>query len=107
HRDAERAARRGAGRGADREVGGRGGSDGDVAAGAGDAAVGRVGGRHRLVTRGDESDTVGEGVYAVVAADERVVAGHRRAGAAVALGEVDRAGIAGGRVAERVQRRHG
>ena len=47
----------------------------------------------------------GEGVGAVVAADEGVVGGQGRAGA-VAAGEVDRAGVAGGDVAVGVLGRH-
>src|SRR5439155_1517523 len=84
--------------------GGRG-ADGDGGA-AGDGAAGGVGGGDGLAARRHESHTIGEGVGAVVTRDEGVVGGDRGAGAAVSLGEVDRAQVTAGRVVEGVQRRY-
>src|SRR5205807_2419775 len=103
-RETEGDARESRGRGADREVRGGGGVDGDGVAGAGDG--GAVGGGERLVAGGHEGHAVGEGLYARVAGRERVVGWHGQAGAAVGTREVDDPVVAGRGVVELVLSGH-
>src|SRR5262249_26301256 len=93
----------GAGRGADGVVGGGRGADRDGVAGAVDGAVGRVDGRGRVGwLRGRaRGGAEGAGVGSV-----RAVGGGGGAGVVVALGEVDRAGVARVGVVELVLRRY-
>src|SRR5439155_22546085 len=79
----------------DREGSGCCGEGGDGGLGAGDAGRDRVGRRERLEGRGFERRTEGE--RPSVAAAEGVTG--RQGGLAVAAGEGDRAGVAGGSVA--------
>src|SRR5262249_12605550 len=93
--EAEGAARSGAGRGVDPEVGEGGGADGDGVTGAGDGAVGGVGGAERpaagrLPLRARASSDVGQSA----------VRGQR--GGPITGAEVDGAGVAGGGVVEGV-----
>src|SRR5205823_6283063 len=94
-RERKRAARRGAGRGANQEVVGGGGTDGDGPAGAGDRTVGGVSDRQRLLARRPQGGD--ERAHALV---------HGRidgqGGLGVAAGEVEGAVIARGVVVELV-----
>src|SRR5205814_1685886 len=99
HAEVEGTARRGRARGGDGKVGDRRGADRQRAARAGDGGVGRVGGGERLVAGGlhrgpTRGGAVGQGGVG------------RQGGLAVAAGEVDGAGVAGGRVVVGVQGRH-
>src|SRR5205085_2383469 len=94
-REVEGAARRGAGRSADREVRGGGGADGGGVGRAGEGTADRIGRRDRPI-----SCRLKRGAEGARAVSQRGVA--RQYGLTVARREMDRAGVAGRRVIELV-----